>query len=84
MTDNQIFIELVNDILDEFEDCENNVPNFVECVENNLVYDYQAMAVLRQSFCDFAEILNNETIWQFAVRNLVDHILDEYDPLSTR
>lgn len=84
MTDNQIFIELVNDILDEFEDGENNAPNFIECVESNLVYDYQVMAVLRQSFCDFAEVLNDENIYQFAMRNLVDHILDEYDPLSAR
>lgn len=84
MTDNQIFIELVNDILDEFEGWENNAPNFVGCVENNLVYDYQVMAVLRQSFCDFAEVLNGENVYQFALRNLVDHILDEYDPLTTR
>lgn len=70
------FRQVVNDVIDRFNGCdEQSYDNFWECVSDALVYDWAIFAVV-ESIGSTCEILDGETINDYAQRLLGEYVED--------
>ena len=70
------FRKVVNDVIDRFNSCdEQSYDNFWECVSDALTYDWAIFAVV-ESIGSTCEILDGETINDYAQRLLGEYIED--------